>query len=306
MLSLITLMLIGCEPPPPPVPGVIDRTGEVLKVVNGQNVTQGMVDAQVDQLPDNVKESMLARGGMEKLTENIIIGEILYQEALKQKLDQDPKVKVAIAFAERNALVTQLLERTVKARTTDEAVKKWYDEHAVQFAKPQAKARHILVADEAEAKAIYAEVSAARATFADVAMKKSTDKGSAKEGGDLGWFEKQRMVPEFAEAVFAGKKGDLIGPVKTKFGFHIIEIEEMRDSVPVEDVSDKIKEKLREEVIQTYIEEVKKASTITDPVAAGGATVTPAAADAATTTGAAPAAPAGEPAKTDAHGHEHK
>lgn len=296
MLSLVALMLIGCEPPPPPVPGVIERTGEVIKVVNGQNVTQGMVDAQVEQLPANVRDSLVARGGMDKLKENVVIGEILYQEALKQKLDQDAKVKVGIAFAERNALVTALLERTVEARTTDEAIKKWYDDHAVQFARPQAKARHILVADEAEAKAIFAEVTAAPATFADVAMKKSTDKGSAKEGGDLGWFEKQRMVPEFADAVFAGKKGDIIGPVKTKFGYHVIEIEEMRESVPVDEVKDKIKEQLRNEVIEGYIEELKKASTITEPAAAAGATVTPAA-------GEAPAAPAPPAAPADG---EHK
>jgi peptidyl-prolyl cis-trans isomerase C len=279
MLSLVAFMLIGCEPPPPPVPGVIERTGEVIKVVNGQNVTQGMVDAQVEQLPANVRDSLVARGGMDKLKENVVIGEILYQEALKQKLDQDAKVKVGIAFAERNALVTALLERTVEARSTDEAIKKWYDDHAVQFARPQAKARHILVADEAEAKAIYADVAAHPETFADVAMKKSTDKGSAKEGGDLGWFEKQRMVPEFADAVFAGKKGDLVGPVKTKFGYHVILIEEMRDSVPVDEVKDKIKEQLKNDVIEGYIEELKKSSTITEPAAAAaaGATVTPAA-----------------------------
>ncbi len=299
MLSLVALMLIGCEPPPPPVPGVIERTGEVIKVVNGQNVTQGMVDAQVEQLPANVRDSLVARGGMDKLKENVVIGEILYQEALKQKLDQDAKVKVGIAFAERNALVTALLERTVEARTTDEAIKKWYDDHAVQFARPQAKARHILVADEAEAKAIFAEVTAAPATFADVAMKKSTDKGSAKEGGDLGWFEKQRMVPEFADAVFAGKKGDIIGPVKTKFGYHVIEIEEMRESVPVEEVKDKIKEQLRNEVIEGYIDELKKASTITEPATAAGATVTPAA-------GEAPAAPAAAAAPTAPADGEHK
>jgi peptidyl-prolyl cis-trans isomerase C len=277
MLSLVALMLIGCEPPPPPVPGVIERTGEVLKVVNGQNVTQGMVDAQVEQLPANVRDSLVARGGMEKLKDNVVIGEILYQEALKQKLEQDPKVKIGIAFAERNALVTALLERTVEARTTDDAIKKWYDDHAVQFARPQAKARHILVADEAEAKAIFEEVSAKRDSFADVAMKKSTDKGSGKEGGELGWFEKQRMVPEFADAVFAAKKGDLLGPVKSKFGYHVIEVEDMRESVPVDEVKDKIKEQLRNEVIEAYIDELKKSSTITEPGATPGATVAPAA-----------------------------
>ena len=148
MISLLAFMLTACEPPPPPIPGAIERTGEVIKVVNGQNVTQGMLDAQLEQLPANVRDQVVARGQMDQVKDQIVIGELLYQEAVKQKLHEDAKVKVAISLAERNALASALLERTVEARTNDEAIKKWYDEHDVQFARPQVKARHILVKDK--------------------------------------------------------------------------------------------------------------------------------------------------------------
>lgn len=280
MLSLVSLMLIGCEPPPPPVPGTLERTGEVVKVVNGQNVTQGMIDSQFEAYPAQTQDQIKARGQMEQVQEQVVIGELLYQEALKQKLEADGKVKTAIALAERNALATALIEKTVTARLTDEAIKKWYDEHAVQFARPQIKARHILFPPtaKAEAEKALAEITADRSKFAAIATEKSIDKGSAKEGGDLGWFEKKRMVAEFEAAAFAAEKGALIGLVETKFGFHIIEVEDKRESVPVDEVKDKIKGQLRNELIEAYIEELKKAATITDAVAApaAGATVTPA------------------------------
>ena len=83
------------------------------------------------------------------------------------------------------------------------------------------------------------------------------------------------MVAEFADAAFAGNKGDILGPIATKFGFHIIEVEDKRDSVPVDEVKDKIKTQLRDEVVKAYIEEMKAGATIVEPGAAtGGATVT--------------------------------
>lgn len=293
MLSLVAFLLTACEPPPPPVPGEVERTGEVLKVVNGQNVTQGMVDAQLEQLPPETKDQIVARGQLDRVKDNVVIGELLYQEAVKQKLQDDPKVKGSIALAERGALATALIEKTVASRMTDDAIKKWYDDHAVQFARPQAKARHILFdkKDKAEAEKTLEALKADRSKFGEIATAKSIDKGSAKEGGELGWFDKNRMVPEFAEAVFAGSKGDLLGLVETKFGFHIVEIEDKRDSVPVDEVKDKIKGQLRNDLVEAYIEELKKGATITDAAgaAAGGATVTPA-------PGADAAPPAGEAA----------
>jgi peptidyl-prolyl cis-trans isomerase C len=273
------------------VPGAIERTGEVLKVVNGQNVTQGMLDAQLAQLPANVRDQVIARGQMDQVKDQVVIGELLYQEAVKQKLHDDAKIKVQIALAERNALATALLEKTVESRTTDAAIEKWYEEHAVQFARPQVKARHILVKDEADAKAILAEIKGG-ADFAKIATEKSVDKGSAQEGGELGWFEKGRMVAEFAEAAFAANKGDLVGPVQTKFGWHIIDIEDKRESTPVDEVKDKIKGQLKNEIVEGYVDELKKGATISEPGAGtGGATVTPTAsgADPAAATDAKPA-----------------
>lgn len=292
-MLLPLMLLLACDPPPPPVPGVIERAGETLSVVNGQNVTQGMVDATVAQLPPGTKDKIIAMGQMDQVKEQVVIGELLYQEALKQKLNESPEGKTALAMAERDALARQLLEKIVNERTNDAAIQKYYDEHAVQFKRPQVKARHVLVKEKAEADAIMAQIKGG-ADFAKVATEKSLDSGSAKEGGELGWFEKSRMVAEFADAAFAAKKGDLVGPVQTKFGFHIIEVEDTRESKPLDEVKDQIKGQLRSEVVQAYIEELKKGATITTPTAAGGAagaSVT----ESKPAAGAPPAAPATPP-----------
>lgn len=279
MFSLVLTLLLACDPPPPPVPGEIERSGAVLTVVNGQNVTQGMLDAALKQLPANVRDQVVARGQLDQVKEQMIIGELLYQEALKQKLNEKPDVKTGLAMAERNALASALLDQTIEARSTDDAIKKYYDEHLVQFARPQVRARHILVKEKAEADAILAEVKGG-GDFAKIATEKSTDKGSGKDGGELGWFEKGKMVPEFAEAAFAANAGDIVGPVQTKYGFHIINVEEKRETVPLEEAKDSIKSKLRNDIVQAYIDELKKAATITTPTTGateGGATVAPAA-----------------------------
>lgn len=279
LLPLLTLLL-ACEEAPPPIPGQVERTGEVIKTVNGQNVTEGMLDAMLAQMPPGTKDQLIAKNQLDMVRENLVVGELLYQEAVKQKVYDTPEMKQTLALAERDALARAVLDKVVAERTTDEAVRAWYDEHKVQFHRPQVKARHILVKEKADADAILTAVKADPSKFSQLASEKSVDGGSAKEGGDLGWFEKNRMVPEFAEAAFAGEKGAIVGPVQSKFGWHIISIDDKRDAVPVEEVSDKIKGQLRNEVIEKYIDELKKAATITEPGAAGGATVTPAAADA--------------------------
>lgn len=278
LLPLAVLLLVACKPPP--TPGEIERTGTVFKTVNGVNVTDGMVDATLAQLPPGTRDKVVAMGQMDQVKEQVVIGELLYQEALKQKLHEKPAVKQTIAMAERDALAKTLLDQVITERTTDEKIQAWYNDHLVQFHRPQVKARHVLVKDQAEADAILAEVKANPAQFSAIATAKSVDAGSAKEGGDLGWFEQGRMVKEFGDAAFAAEKGAIIGPVATKFGFHIIAIDDKRDAIPVEEVSDKIKGQLRNEVIEAYLDELKKGATIAEIGAAGGATVSPASTDA--------------------------
>ena len=114
-------------------------------------------------------------------------------------------------------------------KPTEDEVKGFYEQNLQRFTTPeQRRASHILVAEKDQADKLFAELQAKPALFAERAKELSKDPGSAKNGGDLGFFGKGMMVPEFETAVFTGKKGDLVAPVKTNFGYHIIRIDDVQ------------------------------------------------------------------------------
>ena len=127
-------------------------------------------------------------------------------------------------------------DQFVNTKPTEEDIKTYYEQNAKQFAAPEEReARHILIgfgsdekAAEKKAEAIVAQLKAHPDQFAAVAKKESIDPGSAEKGGDLGWFGKGTMVPAFEAAVFSAKKGDIVGPIRTEYGFHIIQVQDVR------------------------------------------------------------------------------
>jgi peptidyl-prolyl cis-trans isomerase C len=152
---------------------------------------------------------------------------VLSQVAEQQKLGDRPDVKRRLAFDRGRLLMEAMLQDAGRSSVSDEAERKVYDEAVKQAAGEQeVHARHILVPTEDEAKAILAQLKGG-ADFATLAKEKSKDPGAA-EGGDLGYFTKDQMVPEFAEVAFKLDKGQISDPVKTQFGWHIIKVEDKR------------------------------------------------------------------------------
>src|ERR1700733_12591710 len=132
-----------------------------------------------------------------------------------------------MAFEHNKVLMEALLKRTGESAMTDEAMHKVYDEAVKQMANEQeVHARHILVTTEDEAKAVAAALKKG-ADFAALAKDKSKDP-SAADGGDLGYFTKDQMVPEFADVAFKLDKGQISDPVHTQFGWHVIKVEDKR------------------------------------------------------------------------------
>ena len=182
----------------------------------------------------------------------------------------------------------QLLQAETKKAVTPEAMRKVYDDLAQKVSTEQeVRARHILVETEDEAKAVLAELKKG-ADFATLAKSKSKDPGSS-EGGDLGYFTKDQMVPEFAEVAFKLEKGAISDPVKSQFGWHIIKVEDKRERQPPE--FDKVKDQ-----IEQYLVRRAQAELITKLRAAGKIERTAAPATPAPAT-PAPAAPPAEQKK---------
>ena len=210
-----------------------------------------------------MRKQLEMTGQMGQLQEQLVIGELLYREALTRNLHQDPNIQTTIALATRSAMAQSLIEAVVKERTTDEKVKTYYDDHKVQYARPQVNASHILVKDEGLIKEIKTKIDGGE-DFSALAKAHSMDPGSKENGGSLGWFKKADMVGPFADAAFAADKGTITDPVQTRFGWHIIKVEDKRDEIPLDEVRDQIEGALGQELAEAYIEEIKTGATIVE------------------------------------------
>jgi len=145
-----------------------------------------------------------------------------------QKIADTAEFKRRLAFNRNRLLMDEMLQKEGKAAVTDAALRKVYEEAVKQMGDEQeVRARHILVETEDQAKEIVAELKKG-ANFEELAKTKSKDPGAAAQGGDLGYFTKEQMVPEFADAAFKMEKGQVSDPVKSQFGWHIIRVEDKR------------------------------------------------------------------------------
>jgi len=181
-----------------------------------------------------------------------------------KKVTDQKEFKSRLAFIRNKLLMETLLQNVGKEALTPEATKKVYDDAAKQMGGEQeVHARHILVPSEDEAKAILVEIKKGT-DFAELAKQKSKDPGAAAEGGDLGYFTKDQMVPEFAEVAFKLDKGQVSDPVKTQFGWHIIKVEDKRTK-PVPDydkVKDQIEQYVQRKAQAEYIGKLRETAKI--------------------------------------------
>ena len=265
VLAVSALAIVGCKPQ--------SKDGEAkeappVATVNGKPITaaafQVWVTAQtnkkVEELSAEEKKAMLQ--GLEGLY-------VSSQEAEKQKVGADPQVAARIDLDRMNILATTLFQNYAKSKTpTEEDLKAEYDTQIAAMPKAEYHAAHILVKDEAEAKAVLAEL-AKGGKFEDLAKKHSTDPGSKDRGGDLDWFTPDKMVPEFSSAVAAMKKGDVSKEaVKSKFGFHIIKLIDTRELAPpkFEQVKDRLAPLIQQHRVRDYIDSLKKSAKIEEKI----------------------------------------
>jgi len=199
----------------------------VIARANGVDIHQSDLALAQDEIGSNMP-AMAADRKREYLITYLADIIMLAQAAEQQKLADNRDVQRQIAFERKKVLMEALLQKAGAAAQTDEALHKVYDEAVKQMTpEEEVHARHILVPTEDEAKAIEAELKKG-ADFAALAKEKSKDPSGASNGGDLGWFTKDQMVPEFADAAFKLDKGQISDPVHTKFGWHVIQVEDKR------------------------------------------------------------------------------
>jgi len=227
----------------------------VLAKVNGVEIRQSDVALAEEEAggqlpamaPDAKRDYLVAF-----LSDMIVVA----QAAEKQKIADTAEFKRRLAFNRNRLLMDEMLQKEGKAAVTDAALRKVYDEAVKQMGDEQeVRARHILVETEDQAKEIVAELKKG-ANFEELAETKSKDPGAAAQGGDLGYFTKEQMVPEFADAAFKMEKGQVSDPVKSQFGWHIIRVEDKRKKPAPE--FDAVKAQL-----ETYVTRKAQADLVT-------------------------------------------
>jgi len=225
----LALALIGALPAVLPAPATAED--KVVATINGKPITDADLAVADSEIGSDMG-SMPADQKRMSLVEFLIDNQLFAEAAEESKLDQGPAFESRLAYLKRRALRELYFDKIIKGSVSDADARKLYDEQ-VQKLKPEeeAQASHILVATEAEAKDLKEKLKNG-GDFAALAKEHSKDPGSKDTGGDLGFFTRGQMVPQFEEAVFSMNKGDVSDPVQTQFGWHIIKVVDKRTKAP--------------------------------------------------------------------------
>ena len=234
-----------------------------VATVNGKAIPASRVDQMVKQVvaQGRATDSPQLR---EMIKKELIGREVLIQEADKQGVGNRADVKAAIDNARQSIIINAMLADYVKKNPVKDAeIKAEYDKAKAGAPDKEYHARHILVEKEDEAKAIIAKLKGG-AKFDDLA-KQSKDPGSAANGGDLGWTDPTRFVPEFSKAMVALQKGGVTDtPVKTQFGFHVIKLEDVRpvQIPPLDQVKQQVSEQIQQRKLAEYRDSLMKKAKV--------------------------------------------
>lgn len=254
--------------------------GAVVFEAGGKKMTRSEFDSMMANLPANVRQQLGENTpeNRRRLAEQL--GEIMSYaaEARRLHVEDKPAVKVQLFLQNESTLASLLYQHLVETlKPGDEQLKSWYAAHQNEF--ETASARHILVRFQGSRvplregqKDLAPEEALARAQalrqrilkgedFAEVAKAESDDTGSGKNGGDLGSFGRGRMIPEFEKAVFSIPVGEVSEPVRTQFGYHLIQVQK-RAAQPFEEVRAEIEKRLVTELADKTMQAVKEKSRV--------------------------------------------
>lgn len=234
-----------------------------LAVVNGKPIPQSRVDALVQQVSRSGRQ--VTPDMMEEIKKAVIDREVLVQEAQKEGLDSSADFKSQMELMHDNLLIRELVTNYQKNNPVSDAeIQAEYDKFKAANSGKEYHARHILVATEAEAKDVIAQLKKG-AKFEALAKKRSKDTGSGARGGDLDWAAPGNFVKEFSDAMVALPKGKYTEtPVKTQFGWHVIRLDDIRDAqLPkLEDIKPQIAQQLGQQKLQKFQEDLRAKAKI--------------------------------------------
>ncbi len=235
----------------------------IVATVNGTKILRSQVVEAYSNLPEQYRQVPMDQL-YPVLVNSLIDSKLAADQARKEKIHESAEFKAELAAITDRLLGAKLIQERVDAKISDETVAKRYADMVKEIGEQvEVHARHILVKTEDEAKALIKELNGG-ADFASLAKKKSTGP-SGPNGGDLGYFGKGQMVPEFEQAAFALDKGKVTTtPVQTQFGWHVIKVEDKRtqEAPKLEEMAPQIRQGMAREIGASVTQELRKSAKI--------------------------------------------
>ncbi len=234
---------------------------KVLAVVEGREITQEDLELVIQSLNPKQANQFQSEEGKQRLLQELVNQELIYLDAVEKGLESNFDYQRSLKKMKENFLKQYAMNAMFQqAEVSDEEIQAFYEENPDQFQQPeQTKASHILVDEEEEAKKIKDELDNG-ASFEEKAQEASGCPSSQK-GGDLGYFSKGKMVPEFEAVAMDLKPGEISEPVKTQFGYHIIKVVDRKEGTTsdLKEVKDQLRQHLAAQKQQSiYMETVNQ------------------------------------------------
>lgn len=234
---------------------------KIVAKVNDKEITQQDVMKFLNDLGPQVAMQFQSPEGIKKVVEELVNQELLFLDAKEENLEEEEEFKAIVEENKNILLKNYALNKLIQNEdANEEELKKYYEEHKSYFKKPKsAKASHILVNTEEEAKDILEKINNGMAF--EEAAKEYSNCPSKQRGGDLGEFSEGQMVPEFEEVVFTMEEGSISEPVKTQHGYHIIKLENRSEAKEktFEEVKDEVyKQVIRLKQQEKYLQKINE------------------------------------------------
>lgn len=260
---LVTVAPLAAQTQAPVLPGPAGGEDTIVARVDGQPIRRSDVLSFQRSLPAQFQQVPI-EALLEPIVERLVSQKLLVADGRKKNLQTDAEVRQRLTQFEDRVIQEVLLNRLLADKVNDAALRTRYAAYQKENpGKEEVRASHILVNSEAQAKEILTALKGG-ADFGKLASEKSIDPAGKSSGGDLGYFGKDEMVPEFAEAAFAMKAGDTsAAPVKTQFGWHVIRVADRRTvAESFEEVRERLSSEMSQEIMQSYVEGLRKTAKV--------------------------------------------
>ncbi|NDC82295.1 hypothetical protein EB093_01335 [bacterium] len=241
----------------------------ILATVDGVTISSQELQARIDAAPAQYAEALKTKEVRSKLLDDMINEKLILNAAQKKGIERTPEYKKDLQLAQNQLALSTYVRQLIKANTvSDDEAKAYFDANAAQYGPTEFRAvSHILLANESDAVSINSQLKSG-GVFSSLAREKSLDPSAVANGGNLGVFSKGQMLPEIDAIAFTLKKGDISGPIKSQFGYHIVKVEDIRVRPQIE--FNTVKEQIREgllaeknrKTLAENIETLKKTSKI--------------------------------------------